>query len=63
MTDALWLTPKAALSRFKEGTLRMVFPTVRTLEQLAQFESVAQALDFLRTRDVEPVRRMPDSLR
>jgi 8-oxo-dGTP pyrophosphatase MutT (NUDIX family) len=55
MTDALWLTPKHALARFKEGTLPMVFPTVRTLEQLAEFTSVAQALDFLRTRDVEPV--------
>lgn len=55
MTDAVWLTPKHALARFREGTLPMVFPTVRTLEQLAEFTSVAQALDFLRTRDVEPV--------
>lgn len=55
MTDAVWLTPKRALARFKEGTLPMVFPTVRTLEQLADFTNVAQALDFLRTRDVEPI--------
>jgi hypothetical protein len=55
MTDAVWLAPKQALARFREGTLPMVFPTVRTLEQLADFTSVAQALDFLRTRDVEPV--------
>jgi 8-oxo-dGTP pyrophosphatase MutT (NUDIX family) len=55
MTDALWLTPKQALVRFKEGTLPMVFPTVRTLEELAKFESVAQALDYLRIRDVPPV--------
>jgi 8-oxo-dGTP pyrophosphatase MutT (NUDIX family) len=55
MVDAVWLTPKLALARFKEGTLPMVFPTVRTLEQLARYESVAQTLDYLRTRDVEPV--------
>ena len=55
MTDAVWLTPKLALSRFNEGTLPMIFPTVRTLEQLTHFESVAQALDYLRTRNVEPV--------
>jgi 8-oxo-dGTP pyrophosphatase MutT (NUDIX family) len=55
MTDAVWLTPKRALARFKEGTLPMVFPTVRTLEQLTDFENVAQALDFLRARDVEPI--------
>jgi 8-oxo-dGTP pyrophosphatase MutT (NUDIX family) len=55
MTDALWLTPKAALARFAAGTLPMVFPTVKTLEQLQEFTKVAQALQTLRTRDVEPV--------
>jgi hypothetical protein len=55
MTDALWLTPKAALARFAAGTLPMVFPTVKTLEQLQEFTKVAQALQTLRTHDVEPV--------
>ncbi|HEY0671421.1 MAG TPA: NUDIX domain-containing protein [Longimicrobiales bacterium] len=55
MTDALWLTPKDALTRFAAGRLPMVFPTVRTLEQLAEYRSVAEALEALRSRDVEPV--------
>ncbi len=61
MTDAIWLTPRAALTRFTQGRLSMVFPTVRTLEQLAEFKTTAQALDALRTRDVAPV--MPRLIR
>ncbi len=55
MTDAVWLRPAAALERFAAGTLPMVFPTVRTLEQLAGFPSTDEALRELRTRDVEAV--------
>jgi 8-oxo-dGTP pyrophosphatase MutT (NUDIX family) len=55
MTDALWLPPNHALERFAVGQLPMVFPTVRTLEQLSSFNSTAEALRALRTRAVEPV--------
>jgi 8-oxo-dGTP pyrophosphatase MutT (NUDIX family) len=55
MTDAVWLTPQAALTRFSQGTLPMVFPTVRTLEQLAPFQQTAEALQALAARPVEPV--------
>lgn len=55
MTDALWLTPAQALARFAEGTLPMVFPTVKTLEQLAEFTNTAHALQQLAARDVEPI--------
>jgi 8-oxo-dGTP pyrophosphatase MutT (NUDIX family) len=55
MTDALWLPPSGALERFAAGQLPMVFPTVRTLEQLSSFSSTAEALSALRRRAVEPV--------
>lgn len=55
MTDALWLTPAAALRRFRAGRLPMVFPTVRTLETLEGFTSVAAALDAHRYRAVASV--------
>lgn len=55
MTDALWLTPADALQRFTAGQLPMVFPTVRTLEQLSEFKRTADALHALAQRDVEPV--------
>lgn len=55
MTDAQWLTPAAALERFQAGALPMVFPTVRTLESLARFDSVAETLRELRSRPVRGV--------
>jgi recombination protein RecT len=55
MSDALWLAPAEALARFRAARLPMVFPTVRTLEALAGFDTVAAALDELRGRPVHPV--------
>lgn len=55
MSDAVWLTPAAALDRFADGTLPMVFPTVRSLEALAAFDTVQAALDHWRDRQVAPV--------
>lgn len=52
ITDAVWLTPAAALERFEQGRLPMVFPTVKTLERLGAYDSVAHALDDLRHRQV-----------
>jgi 8-oxo-dGTP pyrophosphatase MutT (NUDIX family) len=48
-SDAVaWLTPAAALERFRAGTLPMVFPTVHTLELLAGPATVGAALDAFR---------------
>ena len=44
MTDAVWLTADAALGRNQEGTLPMVFPTIRTIQDLRGFETVSDAL-------------------
>jgi 8-oxo-dGTP pyrophosphatase MutT (NUDIX family) len=55
MVDALWISPAEALRRFEARTLPMVFPTVRTLQDLAGFNSVQHTLDALRRRDVQPV--------
>lgn len=55
MIDAAWLTPRAALERFEAGTLPMVFPTVKTLESLAGYGSLAAVLDAYRGRPVERI--------
>jgi len=47
MTDAVWITPAAALSRQEEGSLPMVFPTIRTLEQLSFHRRAGDALAAL----------------
>lgn len=48
MTEGAWLTPRDALARFEQGTLPMVFPTVKTVQSLRGFESVEHALSALR---------------
>jgi 8-oxo-dGTP pyrophosphatase MutT (NUDIX family) len=55
MSDALWLTPGAALDRHREGRLPMVFPTIHTLEALVDFESTSAILDDYRRRPVPPI--------
>jgi 8-oxo-dGTP pyrophosphatase MutT (NUDIX family) len=52
MTDAIWVTPAEALRRHNEGDLPLVFPTLKTLEQLAPYASTGQALDELGSRPV-----------
>jgi recombination protein RecT len=39
-----WVSPQDALDRFKAGQFFMIFPTVRTLERLASYATVHQAL-------------------
>ncbi len=52
MTDAVWLTPDAALRRNEEGTLPMVFPTIHTLGDLRAFHDVDAVLAALGTRRI-----------
>jgi 8-oxo-dGTP pyrophosphatase MutT (NUDIX family) len=53
--DARWLRPAAALEAHRREELMLVFPTIKHLEALAGFASVAAALDAARRREVVPV--------
>lgn len=55
MTDALWLTPGAVLDRHARGELPMVFPTIRTLESLAAFDTAGAALADFRERTIPAI--------
>lgn len=55
MTDAVWLTAGHALRRHAEGMLPMVFPTIRTLEDLARYRTVDEALDDLGGREIPAI--------
>ena len=59
MTDALWLSPHDALARLDRGELPMVFPTIKTIEALARYES---ADDALAGYGAEPVRTILPTL-
>jgi 8-oxo-dGTP pyrophosphatase MutT (NUDIX family) len=49
---AEWWEPSAALAEFARGSLELVFPTVKTLEQLSGFESADALLAWADGREV-----------
>ncbi|MDX1645682.1 MAG: hypothetical protein R3304_00955 [Longimicrobiales bacterium] len=55
MTDAVWLRPVEALSRCDGGELPMVFPTIKTIEQLASYDSAEEALERLGGQEVRTI--------
>jgi hypothetical protein len=55
MSDAIWVTPAAALDAFRRGTLPMVFPTVKTIQRLAGYPSVDAMLDAFRAATPPPI--------
>lgn len=55
MSEAVWITAADALERFRRGSLPMVFPTVKTIQRLAHYGSVDEALEDFRVRDVPPI--------
>jgi 8-oxo-dGTP pyrophosphatase MutT (NUDIX family) len=50
-----WYRPSVALQEGASGELLLVFPTIKHLEQLAQFDSATQLLEHSRGREVRPV--------
>jgi 8-oxo-dGTP pyrophosphatase MutT (NUDIX family) len=53
--DARWIRPQHALDECAAERLQLVFPTIKHLEQLAVFPSVAATVAAARARDVKPV--------
>lgn len=50
-----WFTPAGALAAHAKGTIALVFPTIKHLEQLEPFASAETLLAHARSRTVEPV--------
>jgi 8-oxo-dGTP pyrophosphatase MutT (NUDIX family) len=55
MTDAVWITPAGALRRQAGGSLPLVFPTIKTLQQLAAYTRVDEAMADLGSRPVPTI--------
>ena len=53
--DARWIRPEDALAAGERDELSLVFPTIKHLEQLAEFASVEEALEGAARRTVEPI--------
>jgi 8-oxo-dGTP pyrophosphatase MutT (NUDIX family) len=61
MVDLAWHAPQAALDAHRRGELALVFPTIKTLEQLAAFATADELVEWARGREVvaiEPHIRM-----
>ena len=53
--DLGWFAPARALEANRAGEIALVFPTIKHLEQLADFDSVEELLAYARGREVVPV--------
>jgi 8-oxo-dGTP pyrophosphatase MutT (NUDIX family) len=53
--DLGWFTPQGALDAYGREELLLVFPTIKTLEQLAPFASAAAILEWATGREVVPI--------
>ena len=56
--DAQWIAPADALDRNARGEMHLVYPTIKHLERLQRFSSVADALAFARRKPIVTI--MPD---
>lgn len=53
--DLGWFTPQGALEAFARQEIALVFPTIKHLQQLAEFASAAELLVYAAGREVLPV--------
>ena len=53
--DLGWFTPRGAIDAYERNEILLVFPTIKTLEQLAEFPSADALLEWAAGREVEPV--------
>jgi 8-oxo-dGTP pyrophosphatase MutT (NUDIX family) len=53
--DLRWFPPREALGAHARGEIALVFPTIKTLEQLAGFASADELLAWADGREVEPI--------
>lgn len=57
--DDVWIAPSQALRLCEEGSFRMVYPTIKHVERLAQFQSIGDLFAFARTKTIYSI--MPDT--
>jgi 8-oxo-dGTP pyrophosphatase MutT (NUDIX family) len=55
-TEAAWISPSDAIRRETEGTFPMIFPTIKNLEAIAGFHSVAELLASRRGVEIPTMR-------
>jgi 8-oxo-dGTP pyrophosphatase MutT (NUDIX family) len=54
-SDAFWISAAEALERDRTGAARLIFPTRRNLERLAQHDSFSAMIEDARAHPIEPI--------
>jgi 8-oxo-dGTP pyrophosphatase MutT (NUDIX family) len=57
--DGVWISPRDALQKYELGEFRMVYPTIKHVERLAEFENTTELMEFARTKTIYSI--MPDA--
>jgi 8-oxo-dGTP pyrophosphatase MutT (NUDIX family) len=50
--DGVWIAPAQALARHRTNRMHLVYPTIKHLERLADFDSADAALEYARSKPV-----------
>ncbi len=50
--DGMWIAPADALERYAQGTMHLVYPTIKHLERLRAFRSADEAAEYARRKAV-----------
>jgi len=53
--DGIWVAPDAALRRYADGALHLVYPTIKHLERVGGFANVYDLLAYTETKKTIPV--------
>jgi 8-oxo-dGTP pyrophosphatase MutT (NUDIX family) len=55
LTSHIWITPRQALKEFEHGRLDMVVPTLVTIEELAGYKTIDDAVLSARRKEIRPI--------
>ncbi len=56
--DGVWIAPRSALEKHTLGEFRMVYPTIKHIERLAEFSHAQALIDFARRKTIYSI--MPE---
>ena len=52
MHDGIWIAPTSALEQYRNGTMHLVYPTIKHLERLAGSDSIEAALAYAKSKPI-----------
>ena len=59
LTSSMWVTPSDALQMYTAGKIAMMPPTLKTLEEMAEFTSLGELFTAAKNRIIHPIMPQP----